>query len=63
MELLTALQAIDLVDSSRLSSRTHQIYKHIRQDIPFIENDQIMYRYIHKIEKMVQSNEFKKILR
>lgn len=58
MELMTGLQAIDFVGSDQMSSKTKQIYNLIRQDIPFIKNDQVMYKHIHHIEKMVKKIDF-----
>jgi len=58
MELLTALQAIDFTNPKGLSTKTRRIYDYVRQEIPFIENDDIMYTHIHKIEKLVKSQTF-----
>lgn len=63
MELLTALQAIDLGNPLGMSKKTKKVYDYIRQEIGFIEEDQVMYKYIHKIEKMVQTQEFQSIIR
>ncbi|XFA98816.1 histidine ammonia-lyase [Candidatus Izemoplasma sp. B36] len=62
MELFTALQAVDFRDVDKMSSCTKAIYDFIRKDISFIEEDTIMYTKIHKIEELVNSNEFNKII-
>ncbi|MGE4571669.1 MAG: histidine ammonia-lyase [Candidatus Izemoplasmatales bacterium] len=58
MELLTALQAIDFNHPAKMSSKTKKIYDYIRKEIPFIEDDVVMYEKIHLIEKLVRSKEF-----
>lgn len=63
MELLTALQAVDFLNPKELSEKTKRIYDFIRKDISFIDNDVIMYEYIHKINKLVKTEEFKEIMR
>jgi len=60
--LFTALQAVDFRDINKMSSCTKVIYDFIRKDISFIEEDTIMYTKIHKIEELVNSNEFNKII-
>jgi histidine ammonia-lyase len=63
MELLTSLQAIDFLKPNKLSQKTKKVYDFIRKEIPFIENDQIMYEYIHKINDIVKSDSFLKVIR
>jgi len=58
MELMTALQAVDFYDPNQMSQKTKKIYDHIRKDIPFIENDCIMYEKLHRIENMVKEKDF-----
>ena len=62
MELLTALQAVDFHNINNLSTKTKRIYDYIRKLIDFIEEDKIMYKEIHKIEKLVKTKEFKKLI-
>ncbi|MDA3932661.1 MAG: histidine ammonia-lyase [Tenericutes bacterium] len=62
MELLTTLQAVDFSDPNNLSSRTKKIYDFIRKDISFIEDDVLMYERIHKIEAMVKTKAFIKMI-
>ncbi|QWC00727.1 histidine ammonia-lyase [Mycoplasmatota bacterium] len=62
LELLTALQAVDFRDSSKMSSVTKMIYDFIRQDIKFIEDDVLMYERMHKIEYLVKTKDFIKMI-
>ncbi|MFW5889188.1 MAG: histidine ammonia-lyase [Bacillota bacterium] len=62
MELLTALQAVDFRDVNKLSSKTKKIYDYVRQEIAFVTEDKPMYKEMHKLEKLVQTKEFKKLL-
>ncbi len=63
MELFTALQAVDFLSPEDLSDKTKRIFDFIRKDISFIDNDGIMYEYIHKINKLIKTEEFKEIMR
>jgi len=63
MELLTALQAIEFKNPQKMSPLTKKVFDYIRESIPFVEDDVIMYKYIHKIKYIVKTNEFKEILR
>jgi histidine ammonia-lyase len=62
MELLTGLQAIDFRGKALLSDKSLKVYEFIREVIPFVEEDTIMYKHLHKIEEMIKSNQFKKII-
>jgi histidine ammonia-lyase len=57
MEMFTACQAIDLNGNLDLGNTTAKAYKKIREYIPFIEEDVIMYEHIHRIEKLLVSGE------
>jgi histidine ammonia-lyase len=63
MELLTGLQAIDFRDKSSMSKATRRIYDFMRKEIPFIEEDTTMYKEIHKIIRLINTDEFRKLLR
>ena len=63
MELLTALQAVDFRNINRMSTQTKAIYDYMRKEIPFIEEDVIMYNNIHKIEELVNRSEFDKLIK
>lgn len=58
MELFTACQAIDFRGSDKLGTITSKTYKTIREHIPFIEEDCLMYPYIHLIEQLIISDKF-----
>ena len=53
MEIFTACQAIDLKGNNNLGLRTTKAYKTIREHIPFIDNDEIMYHHIHTTEELL----------
>lgn len=55
MEFLTATQAIDLRGFDTLGVDTFKAYQCIRQEIPFLETDQIMYHFIHQVDDMMVS--------
>ena len=54
MELMTACQAIDLREKRVLGETTKRAYEAIRRYIPFLEKDEIMYPYLHKMEEIMQ---------
>ena len=58
MELMTACQAIDYRIKRQMGDTTQKAYQYIRKFIPFIENDDIMYPYLHRIETMVMTEAF-----
>lgn len=57
MELFAAAQAIDFRGKDKMATSTKKTYEQIRKHVPFIEFDEIMYPYIHYIEKMIQSEQ------
>ena len=52
IELLCAAQAIDLRGHDRLGKGSAIAYRLIREEIPFIKEDTVMYPYIHKISDL-----------
>ena len=62
MELLTALQAVDFRDVSKMSPKTKAIYNYVRKDISFVDDDTIMYKNIHKIADLINSKDFNKLI-
>lgn len=58
MEMLTACQAIDLREKASLGEKTKEAYRMIREHIPFIESDEVMYPYLHMIENIMKSDAF-----
>jgi histidine ammonia-lyase len=57
MELFTAAQAIDLQEEKKLGKYTKKAYDKIREYVPFIEKDEIMYTHIHTMEDLIASDE------
>ncbi len=57
MEILTACQAIDLRGNLRLGEGTEILYKLVRERVPRLREDRIMYKDINIIEELVVSGE------
>ena len=57
MEIFTACQAIDLRGNLELGKMTKKAYNKVREYIPFIKSDEIMYPYIHTINDLLESSE------
>jgi len=57
MEIFTACQAIDLRGKRKLGKRTEKAYNKVRESIPFINSDEIMYKYIHRVNNLIKSEE------
>ncbi len=62
MELLSACQGIDLRDKKRLGNITEQAYQHVRQHLPKVEEDTIMYPLMNKAEEILKSSTFLHII-
>jgi len=62
MELFTGLQAVDFRGSEKCSQKTKRLYDYIRLEIPFIEEDTIMYKQIHKAIDLTKQKEFRAIV-
>jgi histidine ammonia-lyase len=58
MEMFTACQAIDLREKAILGEKTKLAYDYIREKIPFIPHDEVMYPHLHMIENMIKSESF-----
>jgi histidine ammonia-lyase len=56
MELFTACQALELRKKMTMGLGTAAAFWRLRQDIPFIEKDQIMYYHLNIAKKLVTSN-------
>ena len=54
LETFTSSQAIGFRDATKLSSATDKVYKRIRQDVAFIENDTVMYTIIETFDKWIK---------
>jgi histidine ammonia-lyase len=57
MELMTACQGIDMRNKMKLGKWTKIAYNEIRKDVPFIEEDKVMYPHLHKMENLVESDQ------
>jgi histidine ammonia-lyase len=59
LELMSAAQGIDfrrrVLPSARLGRGTQPIYDLIREHVPFIERDTVLYPYIRAMQKLVES--------
>jgi len=62
LELLSAAQAVDFRKSENLSLRlgkgTRILYELIRQHVPFVERDTLMYPLIHSMHALLTSEKF-----
>lgn len=57
MEIFTACQAIDLRGKRKLGKKTEKAYNKVREIIPFINNDEIMYKHIHAANDLIKNEE------
>lgn len=59
LELLAAAQGIDfrreIVPKARLGQGTRPAYELIREEVPFLEHDSIMYPYIRAVHRLITS--------
>ena len=62
MEIFTACQAIDLRGKRKLGNKTEKAYNKVREFIPFINNDEIMYKHIHKVDDLLKNEELFKAI-
>jgi histidine ammonia-lyase len=62
MEIFTACQAIDLRGKTKLGKKTEKAYNKVREYIPFIKSDEIMYKHIHLVDDLVRSEELFKAI-
>lgn len=56
MELLVSCQAIDFRIKRTMGKVTGKAYHSIREHIPHIDNDVVMYPYLHQIEALIQKD-------
>jgi histidine ammonia-lyase len=57
MELFCSAQALDFRNKP-LGKGTKAAHEYIRTKLPFLENDEIMYPYLEKAEKIVYDPDF-----
>lgn len=64
MELMSAAQGIDFrrqkMPEAQLGAGTRPVYERIREDVPFIESDTILYRYVESVCGMVRKGDIVK---
>jgi histidine ammonia-lyase len=54
MEWMTAAQAIGFRDANQLGTETKKAYALLRQHVPFITEDELMYVHLHKAEALLK---------
>ena len=62
MEILAACQAIDLQKYSTLGKGTQLAYEHVRKFVDFIEEDSVMYPYIHAVVDLIRDESILKVV-
>ena len=62
MELLTACQAVDLRGNKGLGKGTKVFYEKVRELVPMLKKDRVMYPDIDKVEELIRSNELVRAL-
>lgn len=66
LELLAAAQGIDfrreVMPQARLGRGTHPAYELIRQEVPFLENDAVMYPYIRTVHRLITSGQLVEVV-
>ena len=55
IEAFAACQAIDFREDVKLGKETSKIYNKIREGVPFIEEDVIMYEQMNKVYDILDS--------
>ena len=68
LELFAACQAIDfrrvvLGPEARLGKGTAPVYALIREEVPFIENDEVMYPHIEAIHELISNGRVREVVR
>ncbi len=58
IELMTACQAIDLRGKKKLGQYTNKVYDKIRTFIPFFEKDDMLFPYMHEMERKLSEDGF-----
>ena len=56
VELLTACQALGFRKTEKAAPILKTLYNDFREEIPFIQNDTLMYREMHKAQAFIQTN-------
>ncbi len=53
LELFTACQALSIEGADKLSPALRKVYDHIRQHIPFITQDEVMYKHMNTMHQLL----------
>jgi len=56
VELLSACQAMDFGDPSKMAPATKIVYDLVRSQVPTLEDDRVMYLDINKVEALIRSH-------
>jgi histidine ammonia-lyase len=57
IEWITIIQAVDaLAQKDKISSVTREMYQQIREIVPLLKEDQVMYSYIQKVKEYLMDN-------
>ena len=62
LEMFTACQAIHFRGKDKLGIKTKQAFNFFHKHIPFIEKDDVLYLYMHKMEDLLRDEETYNIL-
>lgn len=58
LEIMTACQAIDLRGKKKLGNMTERLYQLVREVIPCLEKDEVLYVYMHQMEALLKDEGF-----
>jgi histidine ammonia-lyase len=66
IELMAAAQGTDfrreiLGENAKLGKGTQPVYDLIRENVPFIEKDRVLYKYMRKMEYLVQTGQIAQV--
>ena len=62
LEMFTASQALHFRGEDQLGDKTKIAFDYISNQIPFIKTDEVMYPFIHKVEHMLDDDNFYHLL-
>ena len=61
IELMTAAQAVEFIDSKRLSPATKAVYEKVRSVVAPLEKDRVMYKDMEVLAELVKNGEILKV--
>lgn len=62
MEMFVACQAIDMRGEKQLGRITKRAYEAIRQHLPTLDQDVVLYPYLHEMERLLMDPSFEKMI-